>query len=39
LDSPIKQLDGFIIPFGYKHGDNYGKYKKGKNDGGLFEEE
>jgi DNA polymerase I-like protein with 3'-5' exonuclease and polymerase domains len=39
LDSPIKQMDGFVIPFGYKHGDNYAKYKKGKNDGGLFEEE
>jgi DNA polymerase I-like protein with 3'-5' exonuclease and polymerase domains len=39
LDSPITQMDGFVIPFGYKHGDNYGKYKKGKNADGLFEEE
>jgi DNA polymerase I-like protein with 3'-5' exonuclease and polymerase domains len=39
LDSPIKQLDDFIIPFGYKHGENYGKYKPGRNDGGLVEED
>lgn len=24
LDAPNKEMDGFIIPFGYKHGPNYG---------------
>jgi hypothetical protein len=37
LDAPIKQLDGFVIPFGRKFGENYGKYKKGVNEAGLFE--
>jgi DNA polymerase I-like protein with 3'-5' exonuclease and polymerase domains len=24
LDSPIPQMNGYVIPFGYKHGPNYG---------------
>jgi hypothetical protein len=25
LDSPIDAMGGFVIPFGYKHGPNYGE--------------
>jgi DNA polymerase I-like protein with 3'-5' exonuclease and polymerase domains len=38
LNSPIKQMDGFVIPFDSKYGDNYGKFKRDKNEGGLVEE-
>ena len=24
LDSPIDQMNGYVIPFGYKHGSTYG---------------
>jgi hypothetical protein len=37
LNSPIKQLDGYVIPFDYKHGTNYGKHSE-LNPNGFVEE-
>ena len=39
LHLPIPEMDGFVIPFGFARGLNYGKYKPGKNENGLREEE